>query len=481
MEALNQFIVWVKANETALSGMAAIVVISGMLFSPVGASIRGALGRNGKQKAEPVAAVVPTPVVPAAESVVEDVHANYPPLITDKPSIAVLPFVNMSKNEDQEYFADGMTEDILSGLACDSRLFVIARNSSFVYKGKAVDVRAVGKELGVRYVLEGSIRPVTDRLRITVQLIETDTGSHIWADKIDRPMADIFEVQDEVVDSLVTTLCANLGVAEGNRARRQTPENLKAWELCIEAEMAWIGQRTTGGMAEAQALAKKATEVEPEYALGWAMRAFFSSVSIPYLLTDDNAEVAQQVGQLISKAAQLAPNDPTVLGYIGGAYTYCGKASIGLGYLERSLSLNPNSGLFRYNYAASLMFVSRTEDALEQLNLFFRQSPKDPSTGLAYFYKGTVFNLMTEYSEAEKSASLGIKSQPTFPWLYNLRAMALVELEQHDEARQMIQVTRELAPQFSLVKIEEAWRFLCENPDDTEKLVNLTRQAWQGA
>ena len=169
--------------------------------------------RRGRK--DPLAAALASHrrAAPGTAPVIEDLDD-----IADKPSIAVLPFVNMSDDKSQEYFADGMTEDIITGLSCDSRLFVIARNSTFAYKGQSPDIRTVGKELGVRYVLEGSIRPIGDRLRITVQLIETTSGAHVWADKIDRPVAELFDVMDEVVDGLVTALCANLGVAEAKRA-----------------------------------------------------------------------------------------------------------------------------------------------------------------------------------------------------------------------------------------------------------------------
>lgn len=399
MKSINEVFTWLNANETALSAVAALVVITGFALSPLGAGIRGLLARrksvDGALPGSDTGIPVTSTVNPETRSSEAQDYLNTPPsLITDKPSIAVLPFVNMSKDEDKEFFADGMTEDIITGLSCDSRLFVIARNSTFACKGQTPDIREVGKELGVRYVLEGSIRPINDRLRITVQLIETNTGSHIWADKIDRPVAEIFDIQDDVVDSLVTTLCANLGVAEGKRARRQAPENIKAWELCIDAEMSWIGLRTTGGMAEAQALAKKATEIEPGYALGWAMLAYFSSLSIAYLITDNNDETAKQVEQLINKATILAPDDPTVLGYIGYAYALTGKASTGLSYLERSLASNPNSGFFRYAYGVALAGTSQLEDALAQYEMFFRQSPKAPNMGVAYFYKSITLAIM---------------------------------------------------------------------------------------
>ncbi|RLA42760.1 MAG: hypothetical protein DRR06_13745 [Gammaproteobacteria bacterium] len=481
MESINSIFTWLSEHEAGFSALAALVVIIGVTLSPLGVGMRGLLSRRktndsampGTDTAKPTASSAPH----LESSPKQDFLDNPPPLITDKPSIAVLPFVNMSKDEDKEFFADGMTEDIITGLSCDSRLFVIARNSTFAYKGQSPDIRTVGKELGVRYVLEGSIRPVGERLRITVQLIETDTGSHIWADKIDRPISEIFDIQDDVVDSLVTTLCANLSVAEGKRARRQAPDNIKAWELCIDAEMSWMGLRTTGGMVEAQALAKKATEIEPGYALGWAMLAYFSSLNIAYVITDNNDETAKQVDQLINKATVLAPDDPTVLGYIGYTYTLIGKASTGLSYLERSLASNPNSGFFRYAYATTLAATSQLKNALTQSEIFFRQSPKDSNMGAVCFSQSVTLSIMGRYLEAEQAASMGIKHQPTFPWLYVARACALSGLERHEEAQLALVLAREIAPHFSQTKIEK-WSRLYFQKDDAAKLNSLLRLAW---
>ncbi len=472
MDILNQIFTWLSEHESGFSALAALVVIIGVTLSPLGAGMRGLISRR-----KPTDNPLPDTVIPTESSATQNFLDTPPPLITDKPSIAVLPFVNMSDDKDKEYFADGMTEDIITGLSCDSRLFVIARNSTFAYKGQSPDIRTVGKELGVRYVLEGSIRPVGDRLRITVQLIETDTGTHIWAKKIDRPVAEIFDIQDEVVDALVTTLSGTLGIAEGKRARRQAPENIKAWELCIDAEMSWIGLRTTAGMAEAQALAKKATEIEPGYALGWAMLAYFSSLNIAFLITDNNDETARQVDQLINKATALAPDDPTVLGYIGYAYGLSGKARTGRSYLERSLASNPNSGLFRYAYATTLACTSKLEGALAEYEIFFRQSPKDSNMGAACYGQSMTLAIMGQYLEAEQAASLGIKHQPTFPWLYVARAWALSGLEHHEEAQRAIGLAREIAPHFSQIKIEKWSRFYFQK-DDAEKLDSLMRLAW---
>lgn len=214
---MDPILTWLNDNETALSALAALVVIVGVVLSPLGGSLRGLVSSksksshpdNGKDKSEQKISEAKSTETPSIQSSAD----------TNKPSIAVLPFVNMSDDKDKEFFADGMTEDIITGLSCDSRLFVVARNSTFAYKGQSPDIRQVGKELGVRYVLEGSIRPVGERLRITVQLIETDSGMHIWADKIGRPVAELFDFMDQVVDDLVTALCANLGVAESHRAQ----------------------------------------------------------------------------------------------------------------------------------------------------------------------------------------------------------------------------------------------------------------------
>ncbi|MBL4708469.1 MAG: hypothetical protein JKY48_08540 [Flavobacteriales bacterium] len=230
MESINEIFNWLSEHEAGFSALAALVVIIGVTLSPLGAGIRGLLSRNNKT----ISSAIDAQTTGTSDtSTREATNAPSPPQNTDKPSIAVLPFVNMSDDKDKEFFADGMTEDIITGLSCDSRLFVVARNSTFAYKGQSPDIRTVGQELGARYVLEGSIRPIGERLRITVQLIDSSSGMHVWADKIDRPVAELFDIMDEVVDNLVTALCANLGVAESHRAQRQRPEDLQAWALCV--------------------------------------------------------------------------------------------------------------------------------------------------------------------------------------------------------------------------------------------------------
>src|SRR5262249_18440627 len=216
--------------------------------------------------------------------------AQTPLPLPDKPSIAVLPFQNMSGDPEQGVFADGMVEDITTALSKLRWFFVIARNSSFAYKGRAGDVKQIGRELGVRYVLEGSVRKGGNRLRITAQLVEAETGNHVWAERYDRDIGDIFAVQDEITERVVTAIEPELYAAENIRSRRKPPESLDAWECVIRALSA-IGQWTREANAEAEQLCRRAIAIAPDYGqahslLAWALLQSFT------LAPDDLLKVA---------------------------------------------------------------------------------------------------------------------------------------------------------------------------------------------
>lgn len=398
--------------------------------------------------------------------------------VLDMPSIAVLPFVNMSGEIDQEYFADGITEDIINGLSCDSRIFVIARNSTFAYKGQSPDIRSVGKDLGVRYVLEGSIRPINDRLRITVQLIETCTGTHVWADKVDRPTAEIFDITDDVVDGLITALCSNLGVAEAKRAARQRPEDLHAWALCVQAEAVYLLQPGGESLVAAEKLLLLATEIEPGYGASWALLAYLTSVQNAWGVSTDPAEDADKALSLASRALSLAPHDPMVLGYSGIAYTWVGQTALAVDYLERSLDINPNSGLCRLFYGAALWADGRPETGIDQLNLFLRLSPKDPNAGFAHHYLSYCYLALDNFQEAEQSARNAVKLIPGFAGGYFQLAMSLAALGHAAEAQQQIAKARDIVPSRTREALEESWRLAIRKPEQAEKMVTLLRMAW---
>jgi adenylate cyclase len=396
----------------------------------------------------------------------------------DRPSIAVLPLINMSDDKSQEYFADGMTDDIINGLSCDSRLFVIARNSTFAYKGQTPDVRTVGRELGVRYVLEGSIRPINDRLRINVQLVETDSGTHVWGDKIDRPAGEIFDIMDDVVDGIVTALCSNLGIVEAKRAERQLPENLQAWALCVQAETYSL-QPGAEAAATEEALLRQAAKIEPGYAVSWALLAKLASSRIS-AQTDSNIEKdGDETIALAAKAMRLAPQDPVVLGYCGFAFILSGQTTQGIDCLERSLELNPNSGKFRLYYGFALWADGRPEAGITHLDSFLRLSPKDPHLGLAYVYYSNCYLAMEDFPRAEEAARKAIKFLPSFSPAYLNLALSLTALGRTLEAGQVQQKVLLLAPGSNRQSSIEFYHRVLRRPEDAKKVIELRDRLWR--
>ncbi|MEQ1888933.1 MAG: tetratricopeptide repeat protein [Alphaproteobacteria bacterium] len=398
--------------------------------------------------------------------------------IEDRLSIAVLPFNNMSDDATQEYFADGITEDIITGLSSDSRLFVVARNSTFAYKGQSPDIRTVGKELGVRYVLEGSIRQISDRIRINVQLIETSSGTHVWADKIDRPVAEFFDIMDEVVNGLVVALCSNLGVAEAKRAARQRPEDLQAWALCMQAAATFSLQSGMDAPRDAEKLLRRAAEIEPGYGVSWALLALIASFRDMNWLPPDGVTAENEGIALANKAMVLAPHDPLVLGYCGSAYAWAGQSSRGIDCLERSLELNPNSGLFRLYYGAALWTGGRAAEGVAQLELFFRLSPKDPHAGLANFYSANCYLSLGDYQKAEESGRKAIKLRPGFTGGYFQLAIILMGQERIAEARHEMQKVRQMAPHWTSETAENFLNLSLRNTERAGELSTLMREAW---
>src|SRR5215472_5280152 len=264
-------------------------------------------------------------------------------LLPDKPSLVVLPFRNMSGDPEQEYFADGMVEEITTALSRIRSLFVIARNSAFTYKGRAVDVRQVGRELGVRYVLEGSVRKAGSRVRIAGQLVEAATGAHLWADRFEGTLGDVFDLQDRMTASVVAAIEPNVRAAEIQRAQRKPTANLQAYDLLLRALPSFY-TITEAGLAEATRLLQQAVATDPSYALGLAYLAECQwRTSVRSLIDPSDPTVAEMV-PLIQSALVLDPNDPEILAIAGEITVRFGRdLSGGIALLDRSLELNPNN------------------------------------------------------------------------------------------------------------------------------------------
>jgi len=326
----------------------------------------------------------PTADEPAQAEAAEKNHGLSRPALPlpDRPAIAVLPFTNMSDDPAQDYFSDGISEDIITALSKLRWFFVIARNSSFIYKGKAVHLKQVAEELGVGYVVEGSVRKVGGRVRITAQLNDVATGSHIWAERYDRDLADVFAVQDEITEAIVAAIEPQLFAAENFRARRKPPDSLDAWDLVMRA-LSHYWRVTRQDNLVAQALLEKAIAIDPNY--GQALGVLSTSYMFTAHMGWGDMAAATEIAERLAKAAIRADGeDPWAHSALGYAYIFVNRFDDSLAELELALRLNPNFALAHGYYAISLCYSGRWEDGDSAARRALRLSPRDPFSPVFY-------------------------------------------------------------------------------------------------
>ncbi|MFZ0174764.1 MAG: tetratricopeptide repeat protein, partial [Pseudolabrys sp.] len=307
----------------------------------------------------------------------------------DRPSIAALPFVNMSGDPEQEYFADGITEDIITGLSKLRWFFVIARNSSFAYKGKAVDVKRAARELGVRYILEGSVRKGGNRVRITAQLIDAATGNHIWADRYDGELADVFALQDEITKKVVAAIEPKLLEAEALRSQSRSAEDLDAWEMVIHANSLFWRMTDSEGTAAIDML-ERAIKRFPNYAPAYSMLAFMLLVSSHLIVTPSMGHQLARAPELGARAAELDDSDPwahLALGYVAFMQRRMAESTA---EFQRALQLNPNFAAAHGYLGWALSFDGQSDNAMVHLQEALRMSPHDPQN--AIFHVGVAIS-----------------------------------------------------------------------------------------
>ena len=368
--------------------------------------------------------------------------------LPDKPSIAVLAFQNMSGDPEQEYFADGMVEEIITGLSRIKWLFVIARNSSFVYKGKAVDVRQVGRELGVRYVLEGGVRKAGNRLRITAQLLEAETGAHLWADRYDGALEDVFDLQDQITDKVVGIVEPSLQRSEIERSRRKRPENLDAYDLYLRA----VPHMATVMPADAKiaaGLLEDALRLDPNYAaahalLAWCHEIFFARAGF------DEADKAAGIAHARAVIASGA-DDATALAIAAFAITILSKDhTTALSAVERALSLNVSCATALYFGAYIHAISGNPATAITHANRALRLSPFDPFAFLAHCALAAAAVQETRYDEAASHSANAAQANPRFSTLFFFHAASLALAGRKEEALPIVQRLLELEPGFRL-------------------------------
>jgi adenylate cyclase len=372
--------------------------------------------------------------------------------LPDKPSIAVLPFVNMSRDPEQEYFSDGITEEIITALSKTPKLFVIARNSTFVYKGKPVNVKQVSQELGVKYVLEGSVRRSGDQLRITSQLIDATTGNHLWAERYDRQMKEIFAVQDDITKNIITTLQVQLTEGEQARVYAKGTDKLEAFLKVMEGW--WHQQQSTkDGIFRTQKLAEEAIALDPNYAFAYYLLGA-SHYTFAWAGLSKNPQESLGLGiELNRKAITLDNSLGIAYGGLGYALIMVRQYDQATAAGERAISLEPNSAGVLHLYASILMFAGRNEEAIPFFKEALRLNPKPPNT--YYRHYGNALANLGRYDEAIALQKKAIEQEPNDIFAYMVLASVCIMAGREAEARDAAREVLRLNPKFSVAQVDK--------------------------
>jgi adenylate cyclase len=397
--------------------------------------------------------------------------------LPDKPSIAVLPFENMSGDPEQEYFADGVTEDVITALSRFRSLFVIARNSSFSYKGTSTDVRQVARDLGVRYVLEGSVRRQANQIRITAQLIDGETGKHFWAERYNRELQDIFSVQDEVTDEIVVAIAPEIDDIERHRAMRRHPENLDAWAL-YQRGLAAYYETTRDGLDSAIRQFDKVNVIDPSFAPAFALAAD-SRVRVVFDVYDlvDSELLLKQAQEKSRLGLASDGRDPTCLWADARVQSLLGQNDIAISRAEDAVSLNPNSAIGQYVLGFALGRNGRPENALSHIDAAIRLSPRDAFLGGFFAFGSKMLFDSGRYEEALDRARKA-RHTPNPRWVsFQIVVAALIELGRQEEATLALSDLVEHVPASRLNSIGRrlSWSFPT-SADANRRIVDALRQ-----
>ncbi len=392
--------------------------------------------------------------------------------LPDKPSIAVLPFQNMSGDPEQEYFADGMVEDIITALSRFKSLFVIARNSSFTYKGKAVDIKQVGRELGVRYVLEGSVRKAGNRVRITGQLIDAATGRHLWADKFDGALEDVFGLQDQITTSVVGLIAPTLEQAEIERARQKPTDRLDSYDFYLRG-MDLVNKRKS--LSEARNFFREAFERDPEYAAAYAMAAWTLLLQQAVGGLPLAPEKRTDAIRLANLGSSLANDDAFALARSGHVLTYLAhEYDRGASMVEQAVTLNPNLALAWYSRGWVSLMCEQAAVAVDSFDRMIRLSPLDPSRIGAWNGSSFALYQLGRYEEGCASAMKSIQYAADAHTLGAFIANA-VGAGRISEAREAVAQLLRLRPDFRVSHVQEA--FPVRSADKRDQIASALREA----
>jgi TolB-like protein/Flp pilus assembly protein TadD len=375
--------------------------------------------------------------------------------LPDKPSIAVLPFNNMSGDPEQEYFADGIAEDVITELSRFRDLFVIGRNSTFTYKGQAVNLQKVGRELGVGYLVEGSVRKAGNRVRVTAQLIHAESGNHLWAERYDRDLTDIFAVQDEITRNVVSAIAPGVLAAEDASGRRKAPENLNAW-ACVVRGNARMWNIRREDFEAASALFDQAISLDPNYARARSAKAF---LTVWRAFQGWSVRTSEDVAQALASARRalaLDANDSMAHHVLGFVHTLGRHPDLALDALRSAIELNPNSAEAHFALGMALAYAGETEAALEALDTARQLNPRGLFDANITAFQAIAHLLSGRDEEAARLAAQSIEDRPDFLATLLVQAAGLAHLDRMEEARDAAAKVMQMIPKFSLAK-HERW------------------------
>ena len=372
--------------------------------------------------------------------------------LPDKPSIAVLPFNNLSGDPGQEYFSDGITYEIISALGSVPKLFVVARHSTFTYKGKPVKVQQVSKELGVRYILEGSVRKSENKIRITAQLIDALTGNHLWSNQYDRDLKDIFVVQDEITKKIITALQVKLTEGEQIRGAAKGTKNLEAYLKCLQANE-YFNQNNIESNALAKQLADEAIALDPEYAWAHYVKARTLMMDVWNDTTKSPEQTLAKAKELLQKAIALDNTFAEAHGDLGFLYSMTGQHDKAIAEGEKAVALNPNSALAHMNLGKVLTFAYKWEKSIPEYIKAIRLNPIPPNRYL--WSLGLSYGFMGQYEEAITWCEKAIHQEPNSLFAHIMMAVVYSWSGRDEDARAEAAEVLRLNPQFSLEKLEK--------------------------
>jgi adenylate cyclase len=397
--------------------------------------------------------------------------------LPDKPSIAVLPFANMSGDPEQEFFADGIAEDIITALSRYPSLFVIARNSCFTYKGRPVDVKQVGRELGVRYVLEGSLRKSGNRIRVTAQLVEADTGKHVWAERYDRDLADVFALQDEITEAVTIAIAPAIADAEQHRAMRKPPGSLDAW-AAYQRGLWHLTKLNADDNELAQRFFQQAIELDPSFSGGYGGLARAQSLALDFH-GQGLPETLSSAETLARQAVALDGADAEAHSSLGHALRRRGDYEGGRAEAERALTISPNLAAAHAVLGQSLVFSGRLEEGVAALGTCIRLDPCAPTLGSVLNQIALGLYFSRKYEAAVEAAKRAIRSYPDFPNTYRWLAAALGQMGRTAEAKEALEKAIAIAAgSFDMyVRGRVPWM----RPEDHAHMLDGLRKAgWEG-